>query len=886
MLDLANAVEFFNDTNKTNEITNFKKKWLDKDSNNNWIMYGQREVNKLLGAADIYEQYLLELSNKNLFDYDDMIYRAIKGLEQNDELRYSLHEQFLYIMLDEFQDTNRAQLKLVELLTNNPVLEGRPNVLAVGDDDQAIFSFQGAELSNMTRFVSIYKNTKIITLTDNYRSHSDILQTAHSVASSIEERLSNQLGKGNKQLDAKNTKLPKATIRRINFKSDIAQFDWVANQIEKQINNGTKPQEIAVLAPKHKHIEPLVAYLEAKSIPVRYEKRENILEDSKILEITSMAELVMAISNQNFALADSLWPTVLSADYWQLPTSLIWSLSWHSYDDKVMNNKTGHWQALMMQDPALKPISLFFAKLGQIQQHETLETMFDYLVGVTPLALNETDIKQYSSPYYEYYFSKQTQEHSPLEFTTILSNLTVLRQHLREYHNNDDTPLRLQDMLSFISDYRTAGEKLLNTSPYHSAINSVQLMTVYGAKGLEFETVYILATHDEVWGTKDKSPNSNIGLPPNLTYIRRAGSTKDEKKRIFFVALTRAKHTLYLTSYSFNFAGKTTNSLEFLNESDGKSLALPSHAQAITAEDSSVLAKDTLTHFWTTRHTQGANNTSLRDLVLPRLDTFQLSATHLNTFTDLVYGGPEVFFMNTVLKFPKAPTADGQFGNAIHETLESIQHTLRRTGELPDTDQTIDIFVTKLKAKKLSENEFERLKGRGTEALKKFLPWWWHNFIPQSQTEYSFRHEASFVSKAHLSGNLDQILIDPKTKQIRIIDFKTGKPQTKWQKDIKSHKYKQQLNFYKILVENSHSFKSYDVDEAKLVFIEPDTITGEMHELEIKYNKDELEKTRLLIKAVWNCIKNLDLPDTSNFKPDINGTIEFENWLIENKILK
>lgn len=879
--DLIAAADFFAETGKTNDLTTFKNKWLEKNADNQWVMGGMYNVKKLRGGADIYEHYLTALQQKGLYDYDDMINKAISGLEKNDELRYSLHEQYLYIMLDEFQDTNRSQLKLVELLTNNPVQEGRANILAVGDDDQAIFSFQGARHENMAKFIDLYKDVKIITLTDNYRSHSDILHTAFNVAAQIEQRLSDALKTGDKVLTAKNTNLPNAVVSRQNFRSDIAQFNWVANQIKKLIKQGTPPQEIAVIAPQHKYLEPLVPYLQALDIPIRYDKRENVLDDSHIIELLAMARLVLALSNNDHATADSLWPAVLSSDYWQIPTSTIWNLSWQSYEQKVAKHELGHWQALMMAEASLRPIALFFARLAQISNSETLESLFDFLVGVEPLTLNEPDLPTFRSPYYEYFFGKKAQADAPQTFAQVLSNLTVLRQNVREYKPELDRPLMLADLLDFVADYQNADEKLLNTSPYHSADNAVQLMTAYGSKGLEFDAVFVLAVHDEVWGMKARGKNNIITLPHNLSVIRYAGSTKDEKKRLFYVAITRAKHSLYLTSYSQNYAGKATEALEFLNESDGKALALPPANQTVQTNDKNAPALEALQHFWTTRHALGAQTSSLRDLVLPRLESFQLSATHVNSFTNVAFGGPQDFFLKTILKFPQAPTSDGQYGNAIHETLESMQHILRRTGELPDVDEAIAIFTEKLKSKRLSNAEFKRQNERGALALADFIPWWWHNFIPEAQSEYDFRQEGSFVGDAHLSGKLDQLLIDSQDKTIRVVDFKTGKPHSKWTTEPKLHNNKQQLLFYKLLIENSHSFKGYEVNEAKLVFVGADT-NGNNAELAIRYDNAELARMEKLIIAVWHRIKNLDLPDVSGYSKDLKGITEFEDWLIAN----
>src|SRR5205085_9333447 len=129
------------------------------------------------------------LRRQMLYDYDDMILRAIDALESNPELKYSLAERYSYIMLDEFQDTNPAQFKLVQLLTDHPVHEGRPNILAVGDDDQAIYAFQGADHTNMATFINHYRDVKTISLEQNYRSWEDLVQTDNNIVDQIESSL-------------------------------------------------------------------------------------------------------------------------------------------------------------------------------------------------------------------------------------------------------------------------------------------------------------------------------------------------------------------------------------------------------------------------------------------------------------------------------------------------------------------------------------------------------------------------------------------------------------------------------------------------------------------------------------------------------------------------
>jgi DNA helicase-2/ATP-dependent DNA helicase PcrA len=186
--ELAKKLAEASDTGKTKPLTEWKNSWLAKDDNNQFIIDGELENQRVRALATVLEQYQVALEEQGLYDFDDMIIRSIEALEKHDNLRFTLQERYLYILLDEFQDTNAAQLKLIKLLTNNPVNEGRPNVMAVGDDDQAIYAFQGAQYSNMLDYYQMYRDVLLISLTENYRSTADILETAGNIAKQIEAR--------------------------------------------------------------------------------------------------------------------------------------------------------------------------------------------------------------------------------------------------------------------------------------------------------------------------------------------------------------------------------------------------------------------------------------------------------------------------------------------------------------------------------------------------------------------------------------------------------------------------------------------------------------------------------------------------------------------------
>jgi len=190
--------------------------------------------------------------------------------------------------------------------------------------------------------------------------------------------------------------------------------------------------------------------------------------------------------------------------------------------------------------------------------------------------------------------------------------------------------------------------------------------------------------------------NSNkLTLPPNLQPIRHAGATDDERLRILFVALTRAKSGLYLTSTARTFSGKSTKHLKYFDEQeqpDGtyKSMILPELSRTVTSDDSDAPVTGLLELDWHTRHTSGLADVSLSSLLSGRTDNFQLSPSHLISFIDLEYAGPQQFFFDNILRFPSAPSPDGQYGTAVHETLEWYQHQVSEHGFAPDIAEALE----------------------------------------------------------------------------------------------------------------------------------------------------------------------------------------------------
>jgi DNA helicase-2/ATP-dependent DNA helicase PcrA len=457
---------------------------------------------------------------------------------------------------------------------------------------------------------------------------------------------------------------------------------------------------------------------------------------------------------------------------------------------------------------------------------------------------------------------------------------------LREYKAQESEPLYLSDFITFVEAHQAASIKILNTSPYQEASEAVQLMTAFKSKGMEFGAVFVLAVSDEVWGSKARTQSARLTLPQNLQFIRYAGATDDERLRLFYVAITRAKTHLYLVNYAADYAGKGMTRLKYLEEITNPegvhSQYLPPGAQAVLpVEDGLPLPATELTAYWQQRHETALSHKDLQALLQERLAHFQLSPTHVGMFVDLINAGPAAFFMNVILRFPGAPLPQGEFGNAMHETLEWIHSYYRREGHVPHIDKVLEAFDIRMKAKRLTPQQTEQLCDRGHIALEAYLVQRQHTIHATDESEYNFRNEGVFVGPAHMSGKIDKLIIDKQAKTITIVDYKTGKHFLRWQNDPKLHKYQIQLYLYKMLVEGSHQYADYTVTDAYLEFVEPDE-EGNIQELHVTFDDAESRRLRDLVAAIWQRIQQVKLPDISAYDQTYAGVLAFEQDLIHN----
>ena len=710
--ELSAAITSAEETKKMTLLSKWKANWLENDNQGLFTIKSKKVINRQRAAAEIFSLYNQALKDQGLYDYDDMIMFAINGLQTNPDLKYTLQERYLYILLDEFQDTNEAQLKLVELLADNPINENRPNILAVGDDDQAIYSFQGAHYSHMQRFFTTYSNVELINLKVNYRSTPSIVSLSTAIRSQIKEGLN--LAPKELVAEASTTN---EEISRTSLPLLTEHLAWTAEKIKNEISSGTKAEEIAVLAPKHSQLIELIPYLHAQGVAISYEQKDNILEDDLINEILNAARLVIALSHGREAEANALWPMVLSYSYWQLPASLLWEISWQA------RNSNKSWSEIVINAPRTRHIALFFIRLSQIAAFTSFELILNYLVGSSALELNETDIKDYQSPFYERHFNelgKQSETIAANEWR-LLGHLSILRSRAKA---SSEDGLNIEQLIKFIDSYNSAGLKIVDTSPFQESAEAINLMTAYAAKGREFKTVFLIDLIDSAWGSSARGQSSHISLPPNLKQVRLDRASDDERLRLLFVAVSRAKEKLFMVGYLSDLSGKETTALRYLEEYEQNghliSPFLPAKSQIVTKPKLPNMDIELIKPAWFNIHLD-LSRPERRALLKEQLKLFKLSATKLNAFSDISRGGPGQFYLDHILRFPTAPSLYSQFGSAIHGTLDWQFKQTIISKKIPNINKVINEFDSRLKKQRLGSLDYEQQLKRGSQALNDYF---------------------------------------------------------------------------------------------------------------------------------------------------------------------
>lgn len=470
-------------------------------------------------VAKVYRGYERILSRNNAMDFDDLILNAVRLLKENPDVLEKYQERFRYIMVDEYQDTNQLQYKLISLLAKK-----YGNICVVGDDDQCIYQWRGADIRNILNFEKEFPKAKVVKLEQNYRSTANILEAAHSVISNNKQRKRKKLWTDASQGEK---------IQYHRLESDYREAGYIAQEIGYMVQQGENYRDFAILYRTNAQSRNFEDSLAQRRIPyrviggLRYYDR---------MEIKDMIAYMRLVANPMDDIA---------------------------FDRVVNSPKRGIGKATMDK---IKSVANYCEK--SIFQYVESEAIADTLSGKASRGMNEflEIIREYSeekenlrvSDIYEGLliksgYLKALEDQGTAEADGRIENLMEFKSVIYEFENRD-SKLELDEFLEKLA-------LLSDVDNHDSEANAVTLMTMHSAKGLEFPYVFM--------------PGMEDGLFPSWR-SRDSISQMEEERRLCYVGMTRAKRRLWMTSAESRLLyGKVnaTRESEFMREINPKLLA-------------------------------------------------------------------------------------------------------------------------------------------------------------------------------------------------------------------------------------------------------------------------------------------------------------------------
>lgn len=862
MMDLKPVLE----AESTKPLTEWKRQYTEKDERNQTVWKELKHYKKYAALAYVYNAYQEALKRRALVDFNDMLMRVVEALKTFPDLRFTLQERFLYILIDEFQDTNGIQLELVRLLSQTDDAGFRPNILAVGDDDQAIYKFQGADVDNLLGFRDLFPDPEYVVLDKNYRSTQAVLDAAEEVINESEERLAHILPDlFTKHLTAANESLSGGAIECVSTASEEEEAILVADQIATLLEEGVPSKEIAILGRNHAHVQTIARTLTERGISYIYDRSNNVLDSAAVTELLDMLEFSVSLINPFGEPRDDILARILSQPCWALPSLTIWKLSHGAFASRQS------WIEAMQasDDVRLRHIALYFIEVSRHAQTEPVESIFDLLTGSHEVSFEDgEETIQFTAPFKNCHFPGAEINEEQLQ---LLAELRGLMSAIRTYLPKE--LVLAKDFITNLQLHRQYGISISADEQLLQRRNGLTIMTVHKAKGLEFDHVFMVQCTQDAWN-KRRGGNGDIALPKFLG-LRAQPETESDFRKLFFVALTRAKRFIHMSFARANTKGKEMVPLRYLTgmhmpEIREGSLNLSEYVSSLELSPAPILTSED------------------RNFLADILENYALSATHLNSFLNIANGGPQQFILDHILRYPSRKQPAASFGTAMHCTLEGIHRHLREYGEVLPIEAVEELFTHQLSKERLSREERSKYLEHGKEQLRIYIHERGSLLDPTDIVERNFRSDQVRVGTAAITGKIDKMHFDNDARTIEVFDWKTGKALRSWQGkyEFEKHKlwaYRNQLMFYKLLVEQAPHYRGrYVVTTGTLEFLEHRD--GEILSLSMQFSHEEMQRFARLVEAVYQCITTQNFPDISNFSPDLAGTEAFAAFLLGEEV--
>ncbi|HMH24131.1 MAG TPA: ATP-dependent DNA helicase [Puia sp.] len=849
----------------------FKKGDLRTDK----IAEEEERMNKLRAAVNEFIPFQELMRSRNRYDFDDMINWVIRAFEENKALLAGYQERYQYILVDEYQDTSGAQNRLVDLLIS---YWDQPNIFVVGDDDQSIYRFQGANVENMREFAGSYeKDLLTVVLTNNYRSTQPILDIAMTLIDKNEERLVRQIPGLSKNLLSSHPAISKLRYPPLlrEYQSARQEMTDITLEIERLVGEGISPGRIAVIYKENKYGEELARFLQLKKIPAYSKRSLNLLEMPFARKLILILRYLAAEHDTPYG-GDEMLFEILHFDFFGIAPIEIAKLSVEVAERQFGEQRTSIRR--LLYEKAARPAKDLF-DTGLPEPLKKASRILEKLIGDTP---NTTLQGLFENCIRDTGILAAIMQ-SP-EKIWLMQVLTALFDFVKE-ETRRDPDMDLQNLVEMIDLMKTNGISipLLQIAGSDKAVN---LLTAHGSKGLEFEYVFFAGCNASVWEKKRKfgggykypdtlfgsragppeqgeTAESAAGTPPKgKSSGAQSGSDEEELRRLFYVALTRVEQHLYISYARYRPDGKELEPSMFIAE------ILDRHAIPV---EKMTLGEETVMEFEALSFGEAIApeiEKTQEDFISRMLEKFVMNVTALNNYLKC----PLEFYYRNIVRIPSPKNEATEFGSAVHFALQRLFEKMQAhaAGSFPAVEEMLQDFQWYMHRHRESftREAFARRSEYGLEVLSNYYRVYilqWNKIVA---VERNIRNVT--VKGVPIRGKLDKL--EFQGRDVNVVDYKTGDVEKAKDKLVAPNPrqpdggdYWRQAVFYKLLVDN-YDQKEWKVTSTEFDFVEPDK-KKEYHKIKITITPEDTTTVAQQIVDTWQKIQNREFY-TGCGKPD------------------
>lgn len=796
------------------------------------------KMEKLKAAVKEFDHYQQLMKDHNRYDFDDMINWVIQAFKENKNLLAQYQERFLYILVDEYQDTSGTQNELVELLVN---YWEQPNLFVVGDDDQSIFRFQGANVENMLHYQNQYAQDLLtIVLENNYRSTQPILDVSSLLINHNQERLVNKMEGLEKKLIAA---LPDNMVnptepRIVKYNDPQEEMIDIAEQIVHLITGGIAPKKISVLYKENKYGEEIAHFLQQKKVPIYTKRTANLFDQVLIQQIIKILDYLASECDQPYEGSNLLFE-ILHFKWWNISPITIAKLTFEANQQRYGNIENTYRKVLVEKTQELQTSLFNEGGLTEVAKAiRILEDLIGQVANVTLLNLVEQVLQK------THIIQRILQsDNKAFELEMVTQFFDFVKE---ETHRNPKLNLsRLVEMLQLMQR-----EGIRLPLPITTGNESgVNLLTTHGSKGLEFEYVFVAGTNAHLWEKKRSSHHVGYKLPDTVLTSLENTDDKEELRRLFYVAVTRAKKHLQVSFSQYKSDGKEAEASQFLIE------LIEGNEQKMISKPIDVAVKNTYKLLRLQSIAQPEIEQLENDFIGPKVEQFTMNVTALNNYLKC----PLHFYYNSLIRVPSGKSEATTFGSAVHDALQRFFKKMQdNNNEFPDKKVLVQDFNQYMHRHQeaFTQVEFKNRKEQGEIVLNQYHDQYIKDWNKVVTTEYRINNV--LLQGIPLKGAIDKIEFNG--KQVVVVDYKTGSVENAKDKLLPPNEknplggdYWRQAVFYKILL-RGHP-KNWEVERAEFDFIEPNK-KREFEKISISIQEADITTVVEQVKEVWKKIQN------------------------------